>query len=777
MAAIGALVLGAWAVRTYHLGAQSLWLDEGYTYDVARRGVRGMFVLLAGEDRHPPLHYVLVWAVMHLAGTSEYALRLPSALAGTLTVAIVHRLGRDLGGARLGFAAAALVAASPFLVWYSQEARMYALLAAFATASFWLWLRLVRGGGPAVASGYVLATAGALYSHYYAAFVLPGELLVLALLGRAERGEEPCSTVGPGTSTAPAQAEVPCPPARRNFRAVLAMAAAILAFAPWLPAVAQQAGRGASGYQPDSSLPRVLAGLAAAYPLGDSFPQPGWLVALFVVLAVLGTAAGPGQRWVGAVLLGWCLLAPLAAYALSVYAGVELRATGRMYYLAGAPAYLVLVARGVLSLAGPGPRRVLAVLLGIGLLGAQGWALREQLLYRAKEDWRGAARLVEARAWPGDAVLWVSEPLFRQEPFRYYYRGDDSVLTVDPRAPDLDAALGAAATQHQRLWLLLVHGQIADPNNLVETWLDQRLTPLADFPHPDVHLRLYSTEPRPNREPPAVERPIGAVLGGAVELVGVGGERDGGERGVLRVEVVWRALRSLADSYHAALTLADSGGVVRAQTDRVALSEFYDTTHWQPGEYLTDRYDLPLPGGLAPGGYRLRLHLYAPTTGRSLLLPGGGDLVDLGAVRVGPRRFDVPRMTRAVGARLGDAVELLGYDLPRGGELSPGETLTIRLWWRALRSLPRDYTVFTHLVGEDGTLRGQHDGPPVGGGYPTTLWAPGEVVGDEHELRLDPNAPPIQHWLDVGLYLPDTGQRLGDAIRLPTPIRVSPAGT
>jgi hypothetical protein len=134
-------------------------------------------------------------------------------------------------------------------------------------------------------------------------------------------------------------------------------------------------------------------------------------------------------------------------------------------------------------------------------------------------------------------------------------------------------------------------------------------------------------------------------------------------------------------------------------------------------------------------------------------------------------------MTRAVGARLGDAVELLGYDLPRGGELSPGETLTIRLWWRALRSLPRDYTVFTHLVGEDGTLRGQHDGPPVGGGYPTTLWAPGEVVGDEHELRLDPNAPPIQHWLDVGLYLPDTGQRLGDAIRLPTPIRVSPAGT
>jgi hypothetical protein len=73
------------------------------------------------------------------------------------------------------------------------------------------------------------------------------------------------------------------------------------------------------------------------------------------------------------------------------------------------------------------------------------------------------------------------------------------------------------------------------------------------------------------------------------------------------------------------------------------------------------------------------------------------------------------------------------------------------------------YTVFVHLLAPHGAVVGQHDGHPVGGTYPTSLWMPGEVVVDVHEVLIRPDAPPGDHWLEVGMYVADTGTRLVNA--------------
>jgi hypothetical protein len=102
---------------------------------------------------------------------------------------------------------------------------------------------------------------------------------------------------------------------------------------------------------------------------------------------------------------------------------------------------------------------------------------------------------------------------------------------------------------------------------------------------------------------------------------------------------------------------------------------------------------------------------------------------------------------------------LTGYGTA-DASVQPGEIVRIALLWQPLKEMDRDYSVFIHLVGPDGQIRGQHDGQPVGGFRPTSSWRMGQEIPDQHALYLAPGAPPGEYWLVVGLYDGATGQRL-----------------
>lgn len=125
------------------------------------------------------------------------------------------------------------------------------------------------------------------------------------------------------------------------------------------------------------------------------------------------------------------------------------------------------------------------------------------------------------------------------------------------------------------------------------------------------------------------------------------------------------------------------------------------------------------------------------------------------------RSFAPPPDLEPLGVVFGDAVELVGYSLGDGGDslrVAPGETVRLRLAWRARGRIDRHYTVFTHLVDEQGRMLGQHDKLP-GQGYSTLFWAPGEVVVDEYTLTVDPAAAAGTCRIRVGLYQALTGVR------------------
>lgn len=131
----------------------------------------------------------------------------------------------------------------------------------------------------------------------------------------------------------------------------------------------------------------------------------------------------------------------------------------------------------------------------------------------------------------------------------------------------------------------------------------------------------------------------------------------------------------------------------------------------------------------------------------------------------------VPEPSGAAGyggdATFGDAVRLLGYSLDSARK-APGERLKVTLYWQVLEPLDRDYTVFTHLLGEynpatGGPIWAGHDGQPDGGHYPTSAWRVGQTVIDVHTLDLAPDIPPGTYQLETGLYLLQTLARLPTA--------------
>jgi uncharacterized membrane protein len=171
--ALAALTALGVAVRFASLGVQSYHHDEVIT---AARVVPGDFVdmlrQVKGSESNPPLYYVLAWGWAKAFGTGEIGLRSLSALFGAATVPVAYLIGREMASKRAGLIAAAIVAVNPMLIWYSQEARSYAVLVFFGALALLFFVRALDTGRGRDLGLWALASALALCSHYFAVFAV-----------------------------------------------------------------------------------------------------------------------------------------------------------------------------------------------------------------------------------------------------------------------------------------------------------------------------------------------------------------------------------------------------------------------------------------------------------------------------------------------------------------------------------------------------------------------------------------------------------------------------
>jgi mannosyltransferase len=185
--AIVALTALAAALRFSTLHIQSYWFDEAVTVRLLRGSFGHMLSSIGGSESTPPLYYMLAWVWSRVFGDGEVGLRSLSALAGTAFIPVAYAAARQLVSQRVGLVIAALATVNPLLIWYSQEARSYSLMALFAALSFLLFVQLLAEQRDRTFVLWTLASALAIATHYFAAFVVVPEAAWLLLRARDRR--------------------------------------------------------------------------------------------------------------------------------------------------------------------------------------------------------------------------------------------------------------------------------------------------------------------------------------------------------------------------------------------------------------------------------------------------------------------------------------------------------------------------------------------------------------------------------------------------------------
>jgi mannosyltransferase len=256
LVALAGLVAFGAAVRFATLDTQSFYLDETVTAWLTQKSFFGMLSALPGSESAPPLYYVLLWPWAKVWGTGEVGLRSFSALVGTATIPIAYAVGARLATKRAGLIAAALVTVNPLLVWYSQEARVYALFVTVAALSLLAFAVALRDPGPRAVALWCLVSALAVLTHYFAIFLIVAEAAILYRASAARR---------------------------RLLLACAGIAATGLALLPL--AIAQ---RGGTEWITTNSLPNRVADTGAQYLIGPNAPAPLLVGPLAAALVVAG---------------------------------------------------------------------------------------------------------------------------------------------------------------------------------------------------------------------------------------------------------------------------------------------------------------------------------------------------------------------------------------------------------------------------------------------------------------------------------------------------------
>jgi uncharacterized membrane protein len=185
---IALLVLAGAFLRFYAVGRQGFWYDESYTVLLVGRGPGEMLRLIPQLESTPPLYYCVAWIWAHIFGAGPAALKSLSALCGTLTVPIGYAAARKLLPSRRGaLIVAALTAFNPLLVWYSQEARAYSMLAMFSACTLLAFAYVHERPRRAAVGYWAAACVLALLTHYYALILIVPEAAWLLYEHRRSR--------------------------------------------------------------------------------------------------------------------------------------------------------------------------------------------------------------------------------------------------------------------------------------------------------------------------------------------------------------------------------------------------------------------------------------------------------------------------------------------------------------------------------------------------------------------------------------------------------------
>lgn len=616
------IVLLGFALRVYRLQAQALWWDESLSVYRATRDlgtILSNIILIQNVvtiDTVPPLYFLVLHFLVSAWGASEFGLRYLSLAANVATIPLLYVLARRWFGNGTGLVTAFLGALAPFYVYYAQEARPYALVLFASTLAVYALARAFGGTSPPRARWiltYVLAAAAAIYTHYYAIFLLPFHALLILIISWRQTRQR----LWGGLPALPLFASLALVPIIRSSMA------------------------GNAGNGPDFVAPGMMAqDLWNSFSVGVTIDmaQVVWVDAMMVVLFLAGLVLSRSSFRVrnALVLLAFMIIPVSGVVAISLYRPLY---QNSRYLIAISPAFYVGVAAGIVALAQRW--RVLAVpALAVFLAGA---TLSLNNLYFnpqfGKDDHRAWAEFLRERWQPGDLLV-LDSP--HTEELYHYYAGDLGAMVTLPilssdgtQSQEANrAAVRDAYARAQRVWFLEMNVPFDDPEYLIEKLLNENgvLLDRTLYSATSTELALSLFIPAlPTATTADIPRPLDIAFAGHLHLRGDAAPVviTAGRRNVIKL--FWQIDEPVGEDYAVSLRLVDGAGAAVAQWDSVPLGNHAGTQTWKPGTIMIDAHDLPVAGDTAPGQYRLQVVPYHAATGNPL-----GDVVTLGDIMLAP---------------------------------------------------------------------------------------------------------------------------------------------
>lgn len=437
-AAVCALTIVAGLLRFYHLGTESVWYDEAASWEQAKDSFLAVFSRTA-RDNYPPLHNIFLYASIKLFGDGAWALRLPSAVFGTLTIPALYAAGTRLHGRFAGVLAAALLTLSYFHISYSQEGRMYTLLVLSCVCFVDAAIAVVTAYEPRRAVWAALSSVALLYSHPYGTFYW------LAIVAAITACFTPWRTLG--------RPEL--------LRLAGSLGAGPVVFLLWAPTLVDRAERiTARGFWiPYPTVSFIESNLVSL--VGGPWPAGviGLALGLAVNVAWRGNSSPAGAPPLGRVLaflLVWAFLPVAIAVAISL--------VGRPIFVAryvapSLPALLLAAGIGFAACVHTASSRVLVLLLLTVI--ATGNLMRERPYAMHKQDWRGLTSAIVPDLKPRDCLAFT--PPYNAAAYRYYDRKPRCVVRLDD-----PKSLDQASRMARRLIVVVTDGTKVDGGGVVE---------------------------------------------------------------------------------------------------------------------------------------------------------------------------------------------------------------------------------------------------------------------------------------------------------------------
>lgn len=465
-----------------------LWGDELSTlYLVSGGGLDDAISNVSSDaEISPPLYFVLAWFTTQLGDAPELV-RLPSMIAGVISIGLVYLVGRRLVSVTAGVIAAAVMALNPFMIFYSADGRAYAVAIALLLGSTLAMLWAAREGRFAAWATYAALSCLAVYTHYTAAFVLAVQLAWLLWTH---------------------------PECRRA--ALVANVAAVLAFVPWVPSLLADL---------DSPTTEILEALqgdgfavkreateiwAFGLPYQSSAKVPGQLaLALGIGGIALAAIAGFVRWWrarpravaPGMVLAIGLALATPVAEGLLLLLGTDLYGARNLTLSSGG---LAVAVGALVASAGP----LLGAICGAAAIAA--FAIGAARTLEAEHtvfDFEAAAEFIDREAGPDEIVVDLSSvdgtpvPLTSLDAYlpqgRPEYRinlpqGEPPFLPLTPiPPPDRELADAFARAAGSRLFIVgFDHRIVGEEGGPLESLNAQRPTeePVVFEPPPGTRI-------------------------------------------------------------------------------------------------------------------------------------------------------------------------------------------------------------------------------------------------------------------------------------------------